>query len=62
VDLTFIDSISDIPEATRAEIGDLVTRLDQVRFAPVSPDGEEMKRLIEEVETILKKADREWED
>ncbi len=60
VDAGRVSSIAEIPEERRCQVYDLLMSLDRVRFAPVSSSAEEMRGLIAETRTIMKKVDEEW--
>jgi hypothetical protein len=62
VDAAYLQSLDGITEASRAEIADVLGRVDRVRFAPVGSSIEEMRGLVARAEAVLKKADEEWSE
>jgi hypothetical protein len=62
VDAAYVQSLEGITEASRAEIADVLGRVDRVRFAPVSSSIEETRSLVARAEAVLRKVDEEWSE
>jgi hypothetical protein len=60
IDQRVISSLTGIGEDTRADLADLVTSLDRIRFAPVGADSAELMRLIDRAESLIKDLDAGW--
>lgn len=62
VDETLIDSTAELAPERREELKSLISDLDRVRFAPVTADAEQVKRLIGTARDLLIRVDREWKE
>jgi hypothetical protein len=60
VDEVFVGSMRWVSLERRTEIGQLLGDLDRIRFAPVSPDREELVQIIEKAWHIFNVVDKEW--
>jgi hypothetical protein len=62
VDACYVGSLAEISAGRRAEISDLLSILDQARFAPAASGAGEMVALVARAEALMKKVDGEWRD
>jgi hypothetical protein len=60
VDEVFIGSIAGVSTERRSEIARLLADLDRIRFAPVSPDRDELAGITDRARSLLNMVDREW--
>jgi hypothetical protein len=62
VDAAAVSLISELAEARRCEITELIADLDRVRFAPLGSSVDEMRSLLAQARALMTKVDQEWSD
>lgn len=62
IDAATVSLISQLAEARRREINELVADLDRVRFAPLGSSADEMRSLLAQARALMAKVDQEWSD